>query len=117
MRRSVALLLLLSAVAGCDKASTPPPAEGAALALAPADPKLAKLYAQTCKSCHTSAASGAPMAGDKAAWAPRVAQGLPTLVQHAVEGYKGMPPMGSCSDCTEKELTALITFMSGAPAP
>lgn len=90
------------------------PSGGAAPALPdPADPKLARLYAQTCKACHTTPGSGAPLAGDKAAWQPRVAQGLPTLLEHTVRGYKGMPPLGSCMDCTEKEFEALIRYMAG----
>jgi cytochrome c5 len=79
----------------------------------PADPKLARLYAQTCKACHTTPGSGAPLAGDTTAWQPRVAQGMPTLLEHTVRGYKGMPPLGSCMDCTEKEFEALIRYMAG----
>ena len=101
--------VLLLAACGPDP-GTP---AAAAAAATPADPKLAKLYAQTCKACHTTAASGAPLTGDKAAWQPRVAQGMPTLLDHTVRGYKGMPPLGSCMDCTEKEFEALIRFMAG----
>jgi cytochrome c5 len=79
----------------------------------PADPKLAKLYAQTCKACHGNPASGAPQAGDRAAWQPRAAQGAKMLLEHAVNGYKGMPPLGSCMDCNETDFAALIAFMSG----
>jgi len=79
----------------------------------PADPKLAALYGHTCKACHGLPASNAPQAGDTAAWQPRLAQGMDVLIQHAINGYKGMPPLGSCSDCTEKDYEALIRFMSG----
>lgn len=61
-----------------------------------------------------------PFAGDRAAWAPRLEQGMPTLLAHTVSGYKGMPPLGSCSDCGEDDFTALIEFMSlgkGAATP
>jgi cytochrome c5 len=37
------------------------------------------------------------------------------LVDHAIDGYKGMPPLGSCMDCTEAEFAALIRMMAGAP--
>lgn len=93
-----------------------PPAAPAAVA-APADPKLARLYAQTCKACHAAPASGAPQAGDGAAWQPRVAQGMPVLVERTVAGYKGMPPLGACMDCTEKEFEMLIRFMAGMDTP
>jgi cytochrome c5 len=113
-----AVLVVAVLLAGCgDKPPPAPaaPAAGAAPATpaTPSDPKLAKLYAQTCKACHTAAGTGAPQAGDRNAWAPRMAQGMPTLIQHTVSGYKGMPPLGSCMDCTEAEFEALIKFMAG----
>ncbi|MGH8482460.1 MAG: c-type cytochrome [Nevskiaceae bacterium] len=102
--------LALLAACGQDSAA---PAAVAAMAVEPADPKLAKLYAQTCKACHTTPGSGAPLTGDVAAWQPRAAQGMPALIEHTVNGYKGMPPLGSCMDCGEKEFEALIRFMAG----
>lgn len=98
--------LALLAACGPQAAPEPPPVE-------PADPKLARLYAQTCKACHATRAAGAPVAGDHTAWEPRVAQGMPTLLERTVKGYKGMPPLGACMDCTEKEFEALIRFMAG----
>lgn len=109
--RSVIACALAAGVAGCGEQAGAP-ATGAA-AVMPADPKLAKLYAQTCKACHTSAGNGAPQAGDRAAWEPRLAQGMPTLLEHTIRGFKGMPPLGSCMDCNEQEFEALIRFMAG----
>ncbi len=109
--RPIALALLLLGACACDK---PTPAAANAATLAPSDPKLARLYAQTCKACHAAQGSGAPLAGDTAAWAPRLAQGEKTLLDHAINGYKGMPPMGGCSDCSEKDFAALIRFMGSS---
>ncbi len=47
-----------------------------------------------------------------AAWAPRLAQGGSVLLNHTLSGYKGMPPLGSCMDCSEEDFLALIQFMS-----
>ena len=105
-----ALCLLAVALAACGK---PAPSASEAPAVMPADPKLARLYAQTCKTCHGLPASGAPQAGDLAAWQPRVAQGMNVLIDHTLTGFKGMPPLGACSDCTEQDFDALIKFMSG----
>lgn len=88
------------------------PAESAALV--PADARLAGLYETSCKTCHTIKASGAPLAGDTAAWAPRMKQGMPTLVGHTVQGFKAMPAGGQCAGCTAADYEALIHFMSGA---
>jgi len=119
--RVAAILIFATVIAACGKsqqaapASAPSaPAAAAAASAKPSDPKLAKIYEQTCKACHTNPGTGAPQAGDRSAWAPRLAQGMPTLLQHAVNGYKGMPPLGSCMDCSPDEFEALIKFMSGA---
>ena len=77
--------------------------------------RLGKIYVQTCMACHTSPGSGAPQAGDRAAWEPRLRQGADVLLQHTIDGYKGMPPLGSCMDCREDEFDALIRFMAGTP--
>ena len=69
-------------------------------------------YAQACAACHASGVMNAPKKGDKAAWAPRLKQGEATLVTHVKKGYKMMPPMGLCNDCTDAEFKALIKFMS-----
>lgn len=94
-----------SASAAATAATTPPPA---------AAPAVMKIYEQTCHNCHSMPASGAPQAGDKNAWAPRVAQGRDALIDHSINGYKSMPPMGTCTQCTEDDFVALIEYMSGA---
>lgn len=87
-------------------------ASSAALDAKPEDARLAEIYSQSCRSCHAAPASGAPLTGDAGAWKPRLDKGMETLVRNTVEGYKGMPPLGSCSDCTRDDFRALIRFMS-----
>ena len=43
-------------------------------------------------ACHTTGAAGAPKVGDKAAWAPRIAQGIDALTANAIKGKGAMPP-------------------------
>lgn len=114
MRFAAGLLVAGIAVlsGGCGQ-QAPAPTAAPAQAVMPSDPKLAPLYAQTCKSCHSTPGSGAPQAGDRAAWQPRLAQGMGVLLERTIAGYKGMPPLGSCADCSEAEFTALIEFMAG----
>lgn len=86
------------------------------LALAiPVDTELAELYQQTCMGCHANAAGKAPLTGDKVAWQARLERsgnGFDSLLTHTIEGFGGMPPLGSCADCDLDEFTALIQFMS-----
>ena len=86
-----------------------PPAAATALS-----PDLQAVYDRSCKNCHAVPASGSPQAGDARAWAPRIAQGADTLLEHTFSGYKSMPPLGACMDCNEKQYRALIEYMSGA---
>jgi len=64
-----------------------------------------------CAACHTTGAAGAPKTGDKAAWAPRIGQGLSGLVKSATTGKNAMPPKGG-SDASETELARAIVFMA-----
>lgn len=69
-------------------------------------------YAAACATCHAGGALGAPRKGDTAAWAPRLAQGMPVLVQHVRNGFRNMPAKGLCNDCDDADYEALIKFMS-----
>lgn len=72
------------------------------------------VYANLCGACHTSGAGGAPQL-TQAAWAPRVAQGMETLVQHAIEGYQGpsglMPARGGNPALTDAQVAATVKWM------
>ena len=81
--------------------------------LVPGDSELAGIYQRSCRSCHTIAATGAPLAGDAAAWAPRMQRGMPAMIDSVINGAGGMPPLGMCMDCSEEQFEALIGFMSG----
>ena len=88
-------------------------AEQASRELRPVDEPLADIYDRSCRSCHTVAATGAPLTGDRAAWAPRMSKGLDTLVDNVVNGYGGMPPYGLCMACDLAQFEALVLFMAG----
>jgi cytochrome c5 len=70
------------------------------------------LYKQACLACHAAGVANAPKLGDKAAWAPRLQQGLPGLVQSVVNGKGAMPPKGG-STASEPELRAAVEYMVG----
>ncbi|HEX8956757.1 MAG TPA: c-type cytochrome, partial [Burkholderiaceae bacterium] len=82
-------------------------------ATAAADPGK-KLFESTCTTCHTAGVAGAPKFGDKAAWAPRVAQGKPALYDHALHGFKGMPPKGTAMTASDADVKAAVDYMVSA---
>lgn len=84
----------------------------AAPAAAPGSRKGEDIYASVCGACHESGAAGAPKAGDKGAWGPRLAQGYDGLVKSATNGKNAMPPKGGAADLTENELKRAVAFLA-----
>ena len=73
----------------------------------------ATVFNTICTACHTTGAAGAPKAGDKAAWAPRIAQGNETLYKSALNGKNAMPARGGAADLTDAEVKAAVDFLVG----
>lgn len=71
-----------------------------------------EVYDATCTTCHATGVAGAPKFGNAGDWAPRISQGMETLVKHAIEGIRGMPPKGTCMNCSDDEIKAAVTFMA-----
>ena len=73
-----------------------------------------KLFGSVCATCHTAGLMGAPKLSDKAAWAPRIAQGKDTLYKNAIVGYQGksgvMPAKGG-SQASDEEVKAAVDYM------
>lgn len=69
------------------------------------------VYNTVCAGCHGAGVLGAPKFGDKGAWASRVGQGLPTLVSHAINGIRAMPPRGGSPSLTDDEVKAAVQYM------
>ncbi len=70
-----------------------------------------EIFQQYCSVCHGSGAAGAPKFGCRSAWAPRIAKGVPTLLNHAMNGFNFMPAKGTCTDCSKNELEDAIHYM------
>ena len=72
-------------------------------------------YDTTCAVCHVAGVAGAPKLGDKAAWAPRIAQGIDTLYQHAINGFQGtvgfMPAKGGNASLADDAIKAAVDHM------
>lgn len=111
----LAVLGLIISLTACEQASEP--FDSAAASASPADPALAQLYDSSCKVCHALPSSGAPLTGHTQAWQPRLEKGMQTLLDHSIDGFQNMPPMGLCMHCSEQQFEALIDFMSSPPQP
>ena len=110
-------------------APSPAPAVGAVPAPAPAAPppgaapaKMAaagasagggkSTYDTACAMCHAAGVAGAPKLGDKGAWAPRLAQGMPAMHAAAIKGKGAMPPKGG-SAAPDADIRAAVDYMVG----
>lgn len=76
------------------------------------DPFTVELYQTSCNICHGAGVGDAPKAFDVEAWSDRLSKGKETLLANAIGGFKGMPPLGMCSDCTREDLVDLIDYMT-----
>ncbi len=79
----------------------------------PQDPET--VYNTTCGVCHNAGVAGAPIMGAADDWTDRLAQGIDTLVDHAIMGYTGssgvMPPKGGNPALSDDTITATVQFM------
>jgi cytochrome c5 len=116
-----------SAAVAVAASSTPAAAPIAAAAAAPVaavapaaagKPDGKTIFDGTCTVCHGAGIAGAPKFGDKAQWAPRIAQGVPVLYTHAIGGFTGkggvMPPKGGNLSLTDPEIKAAVDYMVAA---
>jgi cytochrome c5 len=71
----------------------------------------AKVFASGCNVCHTAGVAGAPKLGDKAAWAPRVGQGIDALTAAVIKGKGAMPPRGAVANASDAELRGAVEYM------
>lgn len=69
-----------------------------------------------CIKCHETGVGGAPKIGDRAAWVPRVKQGLNVVIRSAIRGHGQMPARGGMADVTDSELRNAVLYMFDARA-
>lgn len=74
-----------------------------------------QVWQKNCAVCHKQGLGGAPPIGNQKMWKKRIAQGLPTLVEHAKNGYSGetgeMPPRGGNPNLTDSEVESAVKYM------
>ena len=98
----------VQAVAAASQAPQPEPPAQTANETGSADG--GQVYQQACAACHMSGAAGAPRL-QPSAWADRLPQGIDTLTQHAINGYKLMPAKGGRTDLSDAQVRAAVEWM------
>ena len=72
------------------------------------------IYEKLCAACHNTGAGGSPTL-DHAHWDARIAQGVDTLVRHAIDGFTGsagmMPARGGNPALTDEQVEASVKWM------
>lgn len=71
------------------------------------------VYTMVCSACHATGAAGAPKAGDKAAWAPRLATGMAALINSALHGKNAMPAKGGMTSLSDDEVKGAVEYLTG----
>lgn len=70
-----------------------------------------QVYNTFCVACHATGAAGAPKTQNADDWAPRLAKGMDTLQDHAINGFNAMPAKGSCMNCSDEEIIAAVEHL------
>ena len=68
-------------------------------------------YKQVCAACHGAGVLNAPKFGDKAKWAPLIAEGQVTLTAHAYFGVRAMPPKGGNPNLSIEGFSDALVYM------
>jgi cytochrome c len=75
------------------------------------------IYEQACAVCHAAGVGEAPIPGDAAAWADRLATGRDALVASALVGKGIMPPKGGQLQLSDEEVASAVDFIISMTAP
>jgi len=67
-------------------------------------------YEASCSACHGNAAIGAPVVGDKNAWAKVTEKGIDKVYHNAINGINAMPPKGG-TDLSDEKIKEVIDYM------
>jgi cytochrome c5 len=70
-----------------------------------------KIYKEVCASCHASGVLNAPKFGDKAMWAPLIAEGQVILTAHGYVGVRGMPAKGGNPNLSIEGFSDAVAYM------
>ena len=72
-----------------------------------------EVYQKYCVACHATGVNNSPVMGNVEQWAPRIAKGIDTLYESAVNGFNNnlMPPKGLCVECSVEDIHATVDYI------
>ncbi len=94
-------------------AAAAPAAPATAVASAASGGNGKQVYDTVCMVCHAAGIAGSPKLGDKAAWGPRIKQGMDTLYASAIKGKNAMPPKGGNASLSDADVKSAVDYMVG----
>jgi len=71
----------------------------------------AAAYRKACARCHDDGRDDAPITGDQTAWAGRSWLWEAVLVEHAKQGFLGMPAQGETRKLSDAEISLAAEYM------
>lgn len=76
-----------------------------------------RVYTEVCARCHDEGIDGAPVIGRTQDWSGRSTFWESVLVQHAQNGYLGMPARGGEQDLSEYDVGVAAEYMLNLSHP
>ncbi len=71
----------------------------------------ANTYETSCSACHANKAIGAPVVGNKEAWAEVTSKGIDAVYSNAMNGINAMPPKGGAMDLSDAKFKEIVDYM------
>jgi len=100
---------------GTDEAAAADDSGGEAAVAAATGKSGEEVYNGMCVACHGVPGIGAPVTGNADEWADRIARGMDTLYDHAINGFTGeagfMMPARGGGNFTDEEVKAAVDYM------
>lgn len=69
------------------------------------------LYKESCSSCHSNDAIGAPVLGDRDIWEEVKSKGVKKVYFNAINGINAMPARGGNMDLSDTDMKIIIDYM------
>lgn len=77
------------------------------------------IYLAECSLCHNEGEESSPALTRKDEWETRAAKGEPTLISHAINGFRGtdgkMPARGGTGTLTDAQVSAAVRYILATP--